>query len=359
LSARIAVLRTTIEPEETSSRPVLPVYDVQEAHALYKALIGPISAETAQLKRLVIVPNGPLVALPLEVLVTDETDPVTDQNYSKVPFLVQKLAISYIPSAQNLVVLRKKTQTSNAPEGSYIGFGNFKPASVSQLEQSFPPGRCGNDLEGLKNLQLLPGTQKEVTYIGHSLYNAPPQDIVLGSAFTKATIQATDFSRFRVVHFATHALLPTDLSCRPEPTIIVSADPKAANAESAFLGVDDILSLKLDANLVVLSACNTGPSGKTTGDSLSGLARSFFFAGARGLLATHWALEDTTGPVLTALTLQSTSKGLDPVESLQQAKLELINVISRQAGGNSFTHPFAWAPFVLIGDGETSKSPAS
>jgi CHAT domain-containing protein len=361
LSKRVAALRKTIELDETVANPKLPTFDVDDAHNLYDLLLGPISADMKDLKRLVVVPSGALTALPLEVLVTEKTAPVTDGNYGTVPFLVEKLAVSYIPSAQNLVVLRQKAQGSSAPAGSYIGFGDFRPATTAQLEASFPSERCKNDLLGLEQLPPLPGTEREVSFVGRTLFNAPPQDIVLGAAFTKERIKSTDLKQFRVVHFATHALLPTDLSCRSEPTIVVSPDPKSPNADSAFLGVDDILNLNLDADLVLLSACNTGPQGKDTGDSLSGLARSFFFAGARGLLATHWELSDASGPVLTALTLQLSDEAPDTADSLRQAKLNLIHEVARKYGekGYFYTHPFAWAPFVLIGDGAQIKAPAS
>jgi CHAT domain-containing protein len=361
LKTRVAQLRKSIEIDETAENPVLPVFDVEAAHKLYDDLFGPVSHDIDVLKRLVVVPSGPLVALPLEVLVTQKTDPVTDQNYGNVPFLLEKLAISYIPSVQNLVVLRQKAKGSAAPEGSYIGFGDFQKASNQQLEASFPGDKCRNDVTGLEQLPPLPGTRKEVTYVGRALFRVPNDDIVLGSAFTKQRLQATDLSQFRIVHFATHGLLPTDLSCRSEPTIVMSPDPKAPNADSAFLGVADILNLKLDADIVVLSACNTGPNGKDTGDSISGLARSFFFAGARGMLVTHWSLSDLSGPPLTALTLNPSSADEGTAMALQQAKLSLIHEAARSLGekGNFYTHPYAWAPFVLIGDGAPAKSPAS
>jgi CHAT domain-containing protein len=361
LAARVTALRKTIEMDETVAAPKPPVFDVEGAHDLYDLLFGPIAEDIKDLKRLVVVPSGALTALPLEVLVTEKTAPVTDGNYGNVPFLVEKLALSYIPSAQNLVVLRQKTKASAAPAGSYAGFGDFRPATPAQLAASFPSDRCKDDLAGLEQLPLLPGTEREVSFVGHTLFNAPAQDIVLGAAFTKARIQSMDLSQFRIVHFATHALLPTDLSCRSEPTIVVSPDIRAPNADSAFLGVGDILNLKLDADLVLLSACNTGPQGKDTGDSLSGLARSFFFAGARGLLVTHWALSDLSGPVLTALTLQPSNDAVDTAQALQQAKLNLMHDVARKYGekGYFYTHPFAWAPFVLIGDGAEVKAPAS
>jgi CHAT domain-containing protein len=348
LEEKIEALRRTIEPNENAPAMQLPVYDVAGAHALYSALLGPVSGVLDGLKRLVVVPSGPLNGLPLEVLVTDPTPPVKDQDYSRVPFLVNKLALSYIPSSQNFVLLRKSTKPSKATQ-PYIGFGDFQPATTPQLMSTFPFNRCGSDLISLKALPPLPGSKAEVSFIGQSVFHTPPDNVVLGYDFTKAKLEGTDLSQFKIIELATHALLPTDLRCRKEPTIVVSPDRAAANADAAFLGLSDILSLKLDADLVVLSACNTGRSG----DGLSGLARSFFFAGARGLLVTHWALSDVSGLLLTTLTLSPPNPSVGSAEALREAKLMLIHVVSARFGatGKFYTHPFAWAPFVLVGDG--------
>ena len=352
LSTKIHALRKTIEPDEKAAQFQLPVFDVVGAHKLYETLLGPIDSDIDHLKKLIVVPSGALNALPLEVLVTDRTAPVKDGNYGKVPFLVQKLAVSYFPSPQNFSLLRHNSKPSSAPE-PYIGFGDFHPATDAQLSASFPPQHCAEDLAGLEQLPPLPGTRREVSYVGEKIFSVPSSDIILGEDFTKDHLQSIDLSRFRVVHLATHALLPTDLRCRTEPVIVVSVPPDAPNADGGFLGFSDILKLKLDADLVILSACNTGPNGKSTGDSLSALARGFFFSGSRGLLVTHWELSDASGPLLTALTLRANLKLQDSAEALREAKLSLIHEVAQRAhqNGNFFTHPFAWAPFILVGEG--------
>jgi len=358
LTATVAKLRATIVPAEGSDS--LPVFDVAGAHALYETLLGPAAAELAHLERLVVVPSEPLSILPLGVLVTADTAPVKDGDYRNVPFLVNKLALSYFPSAQNFVLLRSDAKPSSAAN-PYIGFGDFRPATASQLKASFPSAGCAGDLAALVDLPELPGTAREIQYIGGELFHAPAADLVLGQQFVKSRLAGADLSAYRIVHLATHALLPTDLSCRSEPTIIASTPPDAPDADGAFVGISEILSMKLDADLVVLSACNTGPNGKSTGDSLSGLARAFFFAGARGLLVTHWELEDRAGPLLAALTLNPSDNHADTAAALQTAQLSLMQDVSKRLGasGNFYTHPFIWAPFVLIGDGVRPVRPAA
>ena len=346
----VAALRKTIDVTDDGR---LPVFDVALAYRIYEQLLSPVEDRLGSVDRLVVVPSGALTSLPLETLVTKNIEPVTDGNYKDVPFLVTRFAISYFPAPQAFVVLRQHTKPSAAPE-AYIGFGDFRPATAAQLAASFPPDRCGADYAALSQLPPLPGTRKEISTVGGAIFHAPAQDIVLGADFTRARLESMDLARYRIIHLATHAFLPSELNCRTEPLIAVSAVPGAPNAADSFIGLSDILGLKLDADLVVLSACNTaGTTGAGTGDSLSGLARAFFFAGARGLLVTHWSLDDNAGPLLTALAFTPSGATPDTAEDLREAKLTMIQKVGARPGpGNAFfTHPFAWAPFVLIGDG--------
>ncbi len=361
LAKAVAQLRATIVPSGENGEVALPVFDVGAAHRLYEKLFGPVQERIDALERLVIVPSGALTSLPLEVLVTNDTPPVTDGNYKNVPFLIKRLAINYVPAPQTLVVLRDNTKPSSAPN-PYIGFGDFQPATRAQIAASYPPSTCTRDFLSLVDLPPLPGTRKEIDAVGRLVFHVKPQDMVLGAGFTKAALTGTDLTQFRIVHLATHALLPSELRCRSEPLIALSADPAATDASSAFLGLSEVLSIKLDADLVLLSACNTaGPGGDGAGDALSGLAKAFFFAGARGLMVTHWELEDTAGPVLTALTLSQWGAARDCAADLRRAKLYMIVALGSKPGPSFafFTHPFAWAPFVLIGDGIRAAAPSS
>ena len=358
LTQLVETLRQSIEIGNDGK---LPDFDLATAHRLYAALFSPVEDRLPALNHLVVVPSGPLTSIPLEVLVTADTKPVANGNYKDVPFLITRVALSYIPAPQTFVVLREHTKPSAGPE-PYIGFGDFRPASQRQLAATFPPDRCGADYSALSGLPPLPGTRKEIITVGGQIFHAPARDLVLGADFTRAHLTSMDLTRYRVVHLATHAFLPSELNCRTEPLIAVSTNSAAANAADAFIGLSDILGMKLDADLVLLSACNTaGPAGANTGDRLSGLARAFFFAGARGLLVTHWSLDDTAGPLLTALTFTPSGAAPDTAEDLRQAKVTMIQKVGARPGAGSafFTHPFAWAPFILVGDGLRPPAPAT
>src|SRR5262249_17991713 len=162
--------------------------------------------------------------------------------------------------------------------------GDFQPASAAQLAASFPPDRCRDDLSALQALPRLPDTRTQVTTIAQQMGGGTA---VVGEAFTKPRLAQPDVGQYRIVLLATQAFLPDSLRCLTEPAITVSVPPNSKNADGEFLLTRDIDNLKLNADLVALSACDTAGSG-AVGESLSGLARSFFRAGARGLLVTHW-----------------------------------------------------------------------
>jgi CHAT domain-containing protein len=156
--------------------------------------------------------------------------------------------------------------------------------------------------------------------------------------------------QYRVLHFSAHALLPTDLACESEPAIVTSAPPGAPDASGAVLTASDVSTLSLDADAVVLSACNSGGPGGTAGESLSGLARAFFYAGARSMLVTHWSVNDQAAALLVADTLRRLRAGGGIAEALRGAELAILDDAGKGLPA-AMQHPFYWAPFAVIGEG--------
>jgi len=331
----------------------IPVYDVAAAYRLYHELFSPVATKLGGLDRIVISSNGPLLSLPFEMLVTDPTPAVANGDYRNVPFLLKRFALSYVPAPQSFVLLRQIPSASAAPE-PYIGFGDFRKPTTAQFAAAFPRDRCQTDLDALSQLKDLPGTRQEITDVA-KLLSAPSRDVVLSDKFTKATLEGTDLKRYRVVHLATHAFLPTELRCLSQPSILMSAPPGADSAKDAFIASDEVQELKMDADLVIVSACNTAGPGGAAGESLSGLARAFFFAGTRGLMVTHWSVDDDSAEFISAHTMLGMKPGAtrkDTTLALRQAKLDRLMTAGTPGGPSLvFSHPFAWAPFVLIGDG--------
>jgi CHAT domain-containing protein len=190
------------------------------------------------------------------------------------------------------------------------------------------------------------------------LLGAPASDIVMGAAFTPAAIRGRSLADYRIVHFAAHAVLPAEIRCLAEPAIMASV-PATGGADAAFLPASEILGLRMDADLAILSACNSGGEGSGAGESLSGLARAFFYAGARGLIVTHWSVDDTASALLVAETLRRLAGGqLRTADALREAQLAMIADAGAGRLPPVFAHPFFWAGFALVGDGAPVARPA-
>ncbi len=193
-------------------------------------------------------------------------------------------------------------------------------------------------------------TETELS-LARRIFGADAGDVREGTDFTVGTVQSLPLKDFKIVHFATHALLPSELACQDEPAIVTSTPSGAQDAKGALLTASEVAGLKLDADAVILSACNSGgPGGTTAGESLAGLARSFFYAGARSLLVTHWEVDDSTATYLvskTLLTLQ-TDKAEGLANALHTAQIAYLD---RTDIDQPLKHPYYWAPFALVGEG--------
>ena len=347
--ARVSGGSSTIDALVTRIReamtPETPAFDTGAAQTLYTDLFGPLQAQMAGLKALTVAPTGSLLALPFEVLLTGPADPA---KLTGAPWMARQVAIGHVPSAGNFVSLRKIAGVSQAPS-PWFGFGDFRRVSLAQARQSFGPA-CGDSAQLLAQIALLPSAKQELSAAA-KIMGASPGDELLGDSFTVPGVQRTDLARYRVLHFASHALLPTDLKCQTEAAIITSPVHDAKDASSALLTASDLTELKLDADLVILSACNSGGSdGQLTGgESLSALARSFFYGGARGMMITHWEVNDQAAAVLIPLTLQKMRENPEAgtAAALQAAQQEWLE---RAVLKNpEYAHPYYWAPFALIG----------
>ena len=326
----------------------LPTFDVADAHKLYDVTLGTVSAALEGVDRLVIAPPGPLLALPFEVLLTGPADPA---HLADAPWLVRRFTLAHVPAPANFAGLRKIASDSRATQ-QWFGFGDFVPVSLKQADGSFSGTSCADSARLLAGLPQLPYARRELD-AARGLLGASPQDELLGPAFTVPAVQKAPLKSFRVLHFAAHALLPSELHCQSEPAIVTSAPAGATDAAQALLTASDVAQLNLDADLVILSACNSGGAGgSTAGESLSGLARAFFFAGARALMVTHWSVNDQVAAYLVVSVLQRMHA--DPTVGVAGALRATQLSMLQQAGQGlpaQIAAPFFWAGFAVIGDG--------
>jgi CHAT domain-containing protein len=342
MSTLVSAVRASIEPTQAG----LPAFDMADAATIYSNTIGPFAASLPGIHELVVAPSGPLLALPFALLPTAKANPA---DLANAPWLVRQTTLAYVPAAANFVSLRKIEGTSAATQ-PWFGFGDFQPVTLAQAQATYSVASCQDSAALFANLPNLPYAKLELQAAG-AVFGASPTDELLGSQFTVPNVEKANLKDYRILHFATHALLPTDLPCQNQPAIVTSAPPGASSADDALLTTADVTNLKLDANLVVLSACNTG-GGAEGGEALSGLARSFFYAGARALMVTQWSVNDQVSAFLVADTLNRFHAGADggAAGSLRAAQLGLIQNAGHGMPG-TIANPFFWAAFSVIGDG--------
>jgi len=334
----------------------LRAFDVAAAHQLYAELVAPVAAPLKGATHLIVVPAGPLLSLPPGLLVTQPTPapagPPEKADYRQVPWLGKQVAISVLPALTSLKSLRAAGR-SKAPQ-PFIGFGDpaFAGAPGDTRSMATIASLCREgaavDSELVRGLPRLRDTAGEIRQIAKTL-KASDSDVILGAQATEAKVRSTDLSRFRVVAFATHGILPGELKCKSEPALALTPPATPTADEDGLLDAAEIAQLKLDADWVVLSACNTAaPDGKLGGQSFSGLARAFFYAGARALLVSHWAVASQPTALLTTSLFEAYGRdqSLGRAAALRSAQLKLL-------GDPAMSHPALWAPFVLVGDGGT------
>ena len=171
------------------------------------------------------------------------------------------------------------------------------------------------------------------------------------------TVKTTDLSRYKIIVFATHGLVPGELNGLTQPALALTAPDVAGVEGDGLLTMDEILTLKLDADWVVLSACNTGTGAGAGAEAASGLGRAFFYAGTRALLVTNWSVDSLSARQLTTdlFRRQAHDSKLSRGEALRQAMTALIDGkgYADESGKTlfSYAHPLFWAPYSIIGDG--------
>jgi CHAT domain-containing protein len=349
----------------------LPRFDVAGAHDLYAKLFGPVAQTVATSHHLIYEPDGVLISLPAGVLVIDQASADTFKQrvvlyrqgqdidlYQKTGWLGRNTDISLEVSAEGFIQSRQASQSRGTK--AFIAFGDpitqgvTDPRLFSLLinaDQGRSKDVCEPErLEMGAALQRLKGAANAIRDIGVEL-KATPDDLVLGDTFTDTAVKARkDLDQYRVVFFGTHGLLPAAGDCLPEPALVTSLGPGDSDA---LLGVSEIFNLKLDADLVVLSACDTGGGNSVSartgvagsGAALDGLARAFIYAGARNLVVSHWQIPETSNQLIMTSVFRPGSG--DQAESLRRAQLALMD-------DKAYSHPFYWAAFSLVGDGARS-----
>jgi CHAT domain-containing protein/Flp pilus assembly protein TadD len=310
---------------------------VETASLLYGMLLEPAGEVIAKAKIVHIVPDGALNFIPFNVLLAKQPappDPAADDEtrnryFSKLPYAFRKAQIHYGPSASTLVALatRPGRQRDSGDLLAFLGVGDpvFSSGSAD-------PG-------GSSDLLPLPFTRDEVNSIAEH-FDEDARTVLLGEDAAEKTLSEPGFlSRYEILHFATHGLIDER---RPERSSLALSFPKDPS-EDGHLQAAEIYKLEMSADLVVLSACETGTGRMVRGEGVLGLPRAFLYGGASSVMVSLWSVSDrSTAELMSAFYEQRTRKGRSDGEALRRAGEHL-----RKTEG--FAHPFYWAPFVLMG----------
>ena len=369
--AAVVQLRSSFEQEDS-----LPPFEVAKAYGLFQKLFGPVAAEVMAAKHLVYEPDGGLISLPVSALVTRDptellarTEAGKDPDYRQVAWLGAKVDSALVLSAASF--MQSRAFAPSKAKRSFLGFAD--PSTPTRSDQRAyssvvrrsvsiqSSGRdvasvCENTRLALLQMPPLPDTADEVRQVGASIGGATAEQYIIGTSFTDDGVKSrTDLSDYKVLYFATHGLLPQPSACLPEPALMTSV---GLGDSDGLLDTSEILDLKLDADLVVLSACDTGGSGgdaTTTGmqgggEALGGLTRAVIYAGGRSLIVSHWSVDSVaTVRLMTGMfSAPSPTKG----EAMLFAQVALQQT-------EQFGHPYFWAPFTIVGDASRPLPSAS
>jgi CHAT domain-containing protein len=375
VSAKVAAFRHGLDVDELTksiSMGKAQLFDLADAHELYVALFGPIEALIKNKAQLLIVPSGSLTALPFYLLVTDKPAIAVPQMqiddmaaYRDAAWLVKRHAVTVLPSVANLKALRVFAREGRGLK-PMIGFGDpvfardrtaaragqristVKIATRTRAYSEYWRGASVNRAKLAEALAPLPDSAEEIKAVAAKL-GAPSSDIHLGRNATEANVKRLPLADYRVVYFATHGLVADDVQGLGEPSLALTLPNEPSELDDGLLTASEVAQLELNADWVVLSACNTAAGDKPGAEALSGLARAFFYAGARALLVSHWGIDSKAAARLATSTfdIMNSNQTIGRAEALRRAMLAYLNDKSDMWNA----YPGFWGSFSLVGEG--------
>jgi CHAT domain-containing protein/predicted negative regulator of RcsB-dependent stress response len=313
-----------------------------QSRQLANLLLGPVHLPAR--RRLLIVPDGPLQYLPFAALSVAE-------NGREVVPLVELHELAMLPSASALVSLRKTAGRRPLPADEVTVFADpvFEPPGKpiqavvprsSRSPRSRELTRALSDVRDSQWIPNLPGSRNEALAIQQITGSARTR-LVMGFDANREAIMDSSLARQRIIHFATHGMMDTR---HPEMSgLVLSMFNKRGEYQDGYLRLSDIYSLKLSADLVVLSSCESALGKDLGSEGIIGLPRAFLYAGARSVIASLWKVDDEATVPLMKTFYSRLQLGEDPARALQGAQLDLLK-------NARLSDPYYWAGFVLEGD---------
>jgi CHAT domain-containing protein/Tfp pilus assembly protein PilF len=318
------------------------------ARWLYQLLLTPVEDKLVT-EKLIIIPHGLLNYLPFEVLLTSAVEDTTAaKEYQALPFLLKKFAISYAYSATLLMETIQRQRSR--PEHDYLAYAPIFSNEMPPDNRHSKFNNTHQDFDSTRSLKFSPllATEAEVLNIRNlflekaglwkRLFGANAV-VSLNKEANEANLKSHPLEKYRYLHFATHGLIN---ETNPKLSGLILAQD-TTRTEDGILHLGEIYNLSLNADLVVLSACETGLGKIARGEGLIGLTRGFLYAGAQNLLVSLWQVNDASTANVMVDFYRNILDGKNKAGALREAKLKMIE------SNPQYARPFYWAPFVLIG----------
>jgi CHAT domain-containing protein len=364
LDEQVDSLRDTISTIENGQRMTYP-FDVALSHQIYDELFVPFAAELPTVKQLLFEPDGPMLRLPPNLLVMDQASVDAyakraaaggdaEFDFRGINWFGRDHDISTVVSPRSFAQLR--SAPPSAGHKAYLGLGQNTPPSASA--RGVIPASADRDCLLPMSSWTHPISARELQVASSILQGSDPNNaqIVTGDNFTDTSLEERkDLDDYRIIHFATHGVVTSRAAkCAAQPALLTSFGGEGSDGLLTFR---EIFDLRLDADLVVLSACDTAgkasaaatqQAGLATGGdvALDGLVRAFVGAGARLVIASHWPVPDDYNATQRLITgLFSAPPGTPTVTALRMSQRQLMDDVNT-------SHPFYWSAFATVGDGE-------
>ncbi len=310
---------------------------------IFRTILEPLlEAGEPDAKQLILIPDGVLYYLPFETVVA-EIHPQNSGKFAKGrEYLLHRYSINYSPSTSVLGTIKTKVAGRDKAmmnkRKAFLGFGDpqYKPEDESTFK--FNPTL---QQQGFYHLDRLFNTIKELKAIS-SVF--PKSNKVFMRDNAREGVVKKNLSGYKYIHFATHGILDER---NPEFSGVVMNLIKARKPEDGFLQASEIFELKINSDLVVLSACETGLGKVIKGEGMVGLTRAFMYAGTPSIVVSLWTVSDDSTSKLMIYFYRYLAKGLNKDQALRQAKIQLMNETSDEE--LVYHDPFYWGPFILNG----------
>lgn len=317
----------------------------KQAERLFVALFGPVQDLISKAEHVIIAPDDLLHDLPFEVLAI----PKKSEMHLQPHYIVRDVSVSYVPSTMVLSELIKRPTPQRAQRALLLGNPKLKK-DVQQL-LSISPSTKHKALPSFSRLfPPMPGSQKEVQSIAHTLGRTMRLKTLLGASATELALRKARLHQYDVIHLSTHGLSDATAWQKHHPSLRVTQPTLLLGSKGKHDGLmrlDEVVTLKTRARLVVLSGCTTGRGWRSLGDGAYGLAGAFLSAGAQSVVASMWDVADLATGRLMQLFYTNLSKKQDAARALRNAQLHMLRY--KTPAYANYLPPYYWASFRIIG----------